>query len=314
MNQAVNALKAQLAALTPSEFTALQAATVYHDIQLKCRSTGKINAFLGALTLWFGLNNLDLGVIGMVQTGLGALFIGLSLWAVLRPSLDVISVFRWLFLAAALYNGLLVLVLFGGTSWLLVGLAVLQFKWAIDYQKLYQRHRANPPQPPTDQTERLLDAIFTTLPKLKITQDENIIEFELDWRKWRAWLIADSVFLYSSNWGKVFSFIGKPELTLTPRKPVSAKMRRIPIHGRLSALSTYGSISRLAYERYHLWKPGAETDRETASQPRWSRWAASLPFSSLPLLLQIPLLVIGIGALCYILFIIATLIQYRHLI
>lgn len=306
-------LKSRLAALSADEFEALQHALNFQSVRRISQSTGFINILLGGFTLWLGLNAMQPNTLSTVQVLLGALLIVVSLWAVTRPSLHVIGVYRWIFLIFGVCNLFIVVANLTILPIFPLVLGLLQIKWTFDYNRIFQENKASFKEEnrPSPSLQSLVQEIQTRMPRLKSKTDQNLVDFQLGWRRWRGWLLGNYVFLFSSTWDKVYYFADKTTFALIPRTAVPQTAKRLAITSKIGDSHHYGVISGAAYERYAQWHGTDTIAAAPLNSPSSIRKILlRLPFSSMHPLLQVGLLVISSVVVFYICLFTVTLISF----
>ncbi|MBI1257778.1 MAG: hypothetical protein GC204_09940 [Chloroflexi bacterium] len=310
----ISAVKTRLADLSNAEFEQLR--NVYSDrfIHWLAHSTGRWNLILGLLTVWLGWSGLSYDTLHLFQLFIGILTLGVSLWASAKPSVQVIRAFSGVFLIGGIWNLFLVVQNnFQGLSFLVGLLGLAQLWWAFQYNHVYQIHRASVPNEPSVAADQLYDQIWQAVCLTKAQQDADFVEFQIGSNRWQGWLLG-SLAVLGLKKGKIFHLIRETEITLKPNVAIGKK-KRFYANIKFDDISARARISNQSFEKYAQWKlrnnPTASPEALQLDGTRKGDW---LPFSYLPTPLRIPLIIIGalvlLGALCTLVLIIVTFIQY----
>lgn len=247
-------IRAQLLALSPAEFQALKATYHYRWVTSLLRTNGWTNLFLGGLTLWLGLSGLGQSIFKVVQTILGLIIVGQSLWALRESSVSNIQRFSILFALCGVWNIFLgLLASLSGAGFLVALLGALQLWGAYRFRKIHQQYAQMALVKPSPETAMLYDTIWKSLNKNIIHTDDDYIELQLQQRPWRGFLLPDQIILaYKQR--NVMIIADKTEVSLVPKNPGGAG-RWVSVTSKFDIIAAMaGKMPRPAYERYVRWK------------------------------------------------------------
>ncbi len=258
----IQASKTLLAQLPRPDFEALVNAQNYQHIQNVVRKMGMFNLLLGALTLGLGLNSLQQtdNVLHIIQAVAGALLMLFSLWSIVRPSGVALVVLGWVVVLGifSLFNLFVVTLEWrGGRAIVMLVLplllSVLQLRWARRVERTYREYASMRPTPPTAATKALRETAQQAVKAVDFQADDDVIDFKLERRDHKAWLLNDYVYLTTNDGGNFYfindynNFKIAPLLPYLPDSPYSA------VYITLVQQTYRGRISKQSFERYRNW-------------------------------------------------------------
>jgi hypothetical protein len=264
-------IKSQLLALTPAEFQALKQACYYRWVTSLLRNNGWLNLFLGGITLWLGLSGFGQNIFRVIQTLLGILIVGQSLWALSQSTTANIQRFSILFALCGIWN-ILLAVMSGlyGTGLIIGLLGILQLWAAYQFRKIHLQYSQVKLVKPSPETAQLYDSIWKSLVKDIIYNDADYIEMEIQRRKWCGFLLPDRMILAFKQ-RNILMLADKNDVVIVPTHPRSAG-HWIEIIFKFDIIaSAVGKIPRPIYEKYVSWKGGATVMADAPSELRYTR-------------------------------------------
>jgi hypothetical protein len=262
---AVNRLqetKLRISALSPAELSMLKDLYQYNEVRPKVSGTGRVNVFLGALTILFGLSHTRFDIFALIQTLIGCLIVVVSLWAVIAPSVRLLLLNSIMFAVCGVWNVLIPIRLGLSTFpliWAVFGF--IQLYWARQFYRHYKDSLQNPLARPTPEALRLYNQLWSAITVSTSRDDIDYIELKMRGGLWRG-LLLPNVATFAADRRQMLIVADRSSISFTPNDS-----RIIPgsdareYHGKLAVDSTTSPavFPRLSLERFTRWKASQST-------------------------------------------------------
>lgn len=261
-------LKLSLAALSPSQFEAFKQVGTYFRLTRALRTSGWLNLFLGALTLYFGITASNPNILSIIQTILGIGIVVQSFWSINGSSAKILQGLAVVLLICGLYNIFLalyirILAFSGGFGFdlLLGAFGVYQLWGAYTTYKEYQVYSVLPINEPTDELMEQYDILWERLAHPSPTLSPELVMLQLtrthDW--WNVLLLPDNAVLAHKR-QKRLMFIAKSDMALIAENPKDIERERFNILAELDKETLIGKIYRNGFQQYLQWKGIADPE------------------------------------------------------
>lgn len=248
-------LMSQLTSLTDADFAALQNAYYYRWLKSTLANYGWLNLILGGLTLLLGLMGIQFGLLKAIQALLGAIIVGVSLWALVSPSRQTYFGYSILFVLAGAWNLFLGIrdgALTGGLFLMIFG--ILQLRWAYQTYQVYTTRIPASTSKPSKETMALYASIWQQFVRSRYAHNDQLLEVLFGRERWRGFTFGDYV-AFASPKRKQLMFARRSEIAFDANNPDPAR-KTIQGKFRLNMLVNRAAMQREFYERYLQWKAG----------------------------------------------------------
>jgi hypothetical protein len=264
----IHDVKARLLGLSPAEFDALKNIYQYRWLKKLLRTNGWINIFLGGLTLYLGLSGFNRNLFFIIQTLLGLLILGQSLWSIASLSSANVQRYSIIFFLCGAWNIFLALVSliggFPGTAIIMGIFGLVQVRWGYQYRKLYQRWANVSVEKPTSEISKLHDLLWKAMTRGIIHADEDYVEVQIERRDWRGFLLPDRTILAVKQRNELLAGY-KQDFIITSQSSSESSRKWLPIKVSLGVVSTTGKMQPKFFEKYSRWKQEENTDSSDQS-------------------------------------------------
>lgn len=296
-------IKDMLAAQSPDQFEALKQVGTYYRLVRVLRSTGWLNLFLGGLTVLWGWSALRPNTFSTIQAILGAMTVGQSLLAIIRPRARGYLYLAVVLLLCGVWN--LFLTVYISVSlrsvdveWLIGLLGLYQVWGAYKTYKSYETFSKLLTPKPTSELEQQYRTIWEGLVRPSPALSPELMMVYLARRRWNGLLLPNDAIL-ALKARKMLLFVSKPDLTLVPENPKSINKEQFAVFAQVDKESLMGKIYRNSYQLYMQWKgitnPEAELSKNLYSKRvgrKMLRWIMILFIVGLLLFLALPIIVV----------------------
>jgi len=216
------------------------------------RSIAWVNVFLGLLTFMLGLHNAEKSWLGIVQTILGLLIIGQSLWALAGPSLTTILTWSILFGICGVWNVLVcILMSFSGLGIVVGGFGILQIYWAYRFYRKYEAYQQMTLIVPTVETTALHNNIWSSVTKANFLNDSDV-QYRVNRRIWHGTLLP-TMGIFATAGRQSLMLADKQDVTFTPKNPASSK-GAVEGHLSIDSQKIPAVFDQISFQRYKHWK------------------------------------------------------------
>ena len=248
-------VKERIKNLTPTEFDSLKSAERYLKIVRPIKRDAWLNIFLGGLTLWLGVSNINQGLPRIIQSVLGAIIILQCISVLYKPSVPSLMRFSVVFLVSGVWNLIVASINnFAGFSTFIAFLGGMQIWWAYGFARIYEREKDKRFIAPAAQIVQFYDNLLAELRAIRQKSDEDAIDISLKRYQWYGWLLGDYAFFVPRNNRRNLIIARKSDVNFAPRNEQQLSRRRINGIFKIDDLVAWSDVRSDTLERYQQWK------------------------------------------------------------
>ncbi len=248
----------RISTLTPSGLNTLKTLYQYQSIKQKITTTGWLNVFLGAFTIWLGSFLVSRDIFAVFHLLIGCLIVGVSLWAIIAPSARVILLDSVIFAVCGIWN-ILIPIRYGfhSLSPIILFLGLLQLWWTFQYYKLYKDAVQMSFAKPSSEAMNLYNQIWSEIGKISDRDKKDYIELKMRGKLWRG-LLLPKLAVFAAHRRKMLIVSDRANVSFIPN---NSNFGSRVFQGRFTfnAIVSPAVFPRPSLERFTHWKESDQT-------------------------------------------------------